>query len=70
MERTYHSEEGIAEIADIAVIAGDRKGKPRPRINADERGSRNQNLTAETRRKSMPIPEDIRETLRLAVERA
>jgi hypothetical protein len=43
--------DSTGEIAEIAVIARDRKGKTLPRINADKRGSGNQNLTAETRRR-------------------
>jgi hypothetical protein len=37
----------IADIAEIAVIARDRKSKTLPLINADKHGSENQNLTAE-----------------------
>jgi hypothetical protein len=43
--------DSAGEIADIAEIARDRKGKTIPRIGADKRGSGNQNLTAETRRR-------------------
>jgi hypothetical protein len=42
---------GIADIAEIAVIARDRKGKTIPRINADNPGSGNQNLTTDARRR-------------------
>jgi hypothetical protein len=48
---TADSSGEIADIAEIAVIARDRKGKTLPRINTDKHGSGNQNLTAETRRR-------------------
>jgi hypothetical protein len=38
------NEGGSAEIAEIAIIARDRKSKTLPRRNADERGSARQNL--------------------------